>query len=52
VICKLVAAPALLLAVAAPAVFVGVLIAGMIISFRLETAGSSRKVERDPARQR
>jgi hypothetical protein len=52
VICKLVAAPALLLAIAAPAAFASVLIAGTVISFRRETAASSRKVERDPARRR
>jgi hypothetical protein len=49
VICKLVAAPALLLAIAA---FASVLIAGTIISFRRQTAASPRKVERDPARRR
>jgi hypothetical protein len=52
VICKLVAAPALLLAIAAPAAFASVLIVGTIISFRREAAASSRKVERDPARWR
>ena len=52
VICKLVATPALLLAVVAPTAFASVLIVGTIISFRRETAATSRKVERDPARRR
>jgi hypothetical protein len=38
VICKLVAAPALLLAIAAPGAFASVLITGTIISFRRDAA--------------
>ena len=56
VICKLVAAPALLLAIAAPAAFASVLITGTIISFRRDAAVRSRQevtsghLTPDPAR--
>ena len=43
VICKLVAAPALLPAIAALAAFVGVLITSTIISFRRDAAARSRQ---------
>jgi hypothetical protein len=53
VICKLVAAPALLLAIAALAAFASVLIAGTIISFRRDAATRSHQEgEHDPARRR
>ena len=53
VICKLVAAPAMLPAPAALAAFASVLMAGTIISFRRDAAVRSRQgAEHDPARRR